>query len=134
MLLITNYLVLRVVAGSRTLAGRQHAVSGRPMLIHTYYAVPMLFPCRHPATALRGRFQKGIFVARQGNGTVYVNQTRPYCVNQMGKTRSPSQSSEGVDSREAQVYIPLSVSHSCVDRIAGLINRHLNSNWGICLR
>jgi hypothetical protein len=22
------------------------------MLIHTYHAVPMLFPCRHPATTL----------------------------------------------------------------------------------
>jgi hypothetical protein len=38
--------------------------------------------------ALRGRFQNGIFVALQGNGMVYVNQTRPYCVNQMGKTQS----------------------------------------------
>jgi hypothetical protein len=24
-------------------------------------------------------------------------------------------------------------SHSCVDRITGLVNRHLNSNWRICL-
>jgi hypothetical protein len=52
-LLITNFLELRVVAGRRrTLAGRQHAVSGRPMLIHTYHAVPMPSPCRDPATTL----------------------------------------------------------------------------------
>jgi hypothetical protein len=38
--------------------------------------------------ALRGRFQKGIFVAWQGNGMACVNQTRPRCVNQMGKTQS----------------------------------------------
>jgi hypothetical protein len=53
MLLITNFMELRVVAGRRrTLAGRQHAVSGRPMLIHTHHAVPMLFPCRHPAATM----------------------------------------------------------------------------------
>jgi hypothetical protein len=37
---------------------------------------------------------------------------------------------KGGELREPQVVIPLSVSHSCVDRIAGLFNRHLNSNWG----
>jgi hypothetical protein len=45
----------------------------------------------------------------------------------------PSQAkvlTEDGDLRETQVCIPLSVSHSCVDRIAGLVNRHLNSNWG----
>jgi hypothetical protein len=53
MLLITNFLELDVLAArSRKLASRQHAVSERPMLIHTYHAVPMLFPCRHPATTL----------------------------------------------------------------------------------
>jgi hypothetical protein len=39
MLLITTFVELRVVAGrSRTRAGRPHAISGRPMLIHTYHA------------------------------------------------------------------------------------------------
>jgi hypothetical protein len=47
----------------------------------------MPFPCRDPAVALRGRFQNGIFVAWQGNGMVCVNQTRPHCVNQVGKTQ-----------------------------------------------
>jgi hypothetical protein len=42
------------------------AVFGRPMLIHTYHAVPMLIPCHHPVVGLRGRFRKGIFVAWQG--------------------------------------------------------------------
>jgi hypothetical protein len=39
---------------------------------------------------LRGRFQKGIFVAWQGNGMACVNQTRLHYVNQMGKTQSKS--------------------------------------------
>jgi hypothetical protein len=52
------------------------------------HAVPLPSPCRDPATALRGRVQKAIFVAWQGNGMVCVNQTRPHCVNQTGKTQS----------------------------------------------
>jgi hypothetical protein len=44
----------------------------------------MSSPCRDPAVALKGRFQKGIFVAWHGNGMVCVIQTRPHCVNQMG--------------------------------------------------
>jgi hypothetical protein len=76
MLLITTFLELRVVVGrSRMWAGCPHAVPGRPMLIHTYHAVPMLC-C---AVALRGRFQNGIVVAWQGNGMACVNQTRPQC-------------------------------------------------------
>ena len=38
------------------------------------------------------------------------------------------------DLRKAQVDVPLSVSHTAFDHIAGLYNRHLNSNRGICLR
>jgi hypothetical protein len=38
--------------------------------------------------ALSGRFQKGIFVAWQGNGMACVNQTRAHCVDQMGNTQS----------------------------------------------
>jgi hypothetical protein len=83
LLLVTTFLEFRVVAGrSRTRAGRSYAVSGRPMLIHTYQAAPM----PRCAVALRGRFQNGIVVAWQGNGMPCVNQTRPHCVNQMGKT------------------------------------------------
>jgi hypothetical protein len=41
-----------------------------------------------PVMALRGRFQKGICVAWQGDGMVCVNQTRPHCVNQIGETES----------------------------------------------
>jgi hypothetical protein len=89
MLLITNFLEIRVVSGiSRNLAGCQHADSGRPMLIYTYHAVPMPSPSRDPAMTLRVRFQKGIFVAWQRNGMVCVNQTRPHYVNQMGKKQS----------------------------------------------
>jgi hypothetical protein len=47
LLLVTTFVELRVVAGrSRTRTGRTHAVSGRPMLIHTYHAVPMPLLCR----------------------------------------------------------------------------------------
>jgi hypothetical protein len=56
---------LRVVAGrSRTRAGRQHAVSGRPMLVHIYHA--SLMP--RCTVALRGRCQNGMVVAWEGNG------------------------------------------------------------------
>jgi hypothetical protein len=89
MLLITNVLELGVVAPrGRKLANRQHAISERPTLIHTYHAVPMLLPSHDPPMALRGRFQNAIFLTWQGNGMVCLNQTRPYCVNQMGKTQS----------------------------------------------
>jgi hypothetical protein len=85
LLLVTTFVELRVVAGiSRTRAGRPHAVSGRPMLTHTYHAVPM----QHCAVAFRGRrFQNGMVVVWHGNGTACVNQTRLHCVNQMGKTQ-----------------------------------------------
>jgi hypothetical protein len=93
LLLVSTFVELRVVAGrSRTRAGRPHAVSGRPMLIHTYHAVPM----PRCAVALRGRFQNGIVVVWQENGmgtAWHVNQTRPHCVNQMGKTKSKPQRS-----------------------------------------
>jgi hypothetical protein len=83
LLLVTTFVELRLLAGrSRTRAGRPHAVSGRPMLIHTYHAVPM----PRCAVALRGRFQIGMVVAWQGNDMACVNQTRPHCVNQTGKT------------------------------------------------
>jgi hypothetical protein len=68
----------------QTRAGRPHAVSGRPILIHTYHAVPM----PRCAVTFRGCFQNGIFVAWQGNGMACVNQTRPHCVIQMGQTQS----------------------------------------------
>jgi hypothetical protein len=78
-LLVTNFVELRVVAGrSRKWAGRPHAISGRPILIHTYHAVPT----PRYAVALRGRFQKGMVVAWLGNGTC-VNQTRPCCGKQL---------------------------------------------------
>jgi hypothetical protein len=47
MLLTTTFVELRVVAGkSRTRAVRPHAVSGRPMLIHTFHAMSMPRTCR----------------------------------------------------------------------------------------
>jgi hypothetical protein len=50
----------------------------------------MSFPSHERAVALRCRFQNGIFVAWQGNGMACKNQTRPHCVNQMGKTQFKS--------------------------------------------
>jgi hypothetical protein len=72
---------LRVVAGrSRMQAGLPHAVSGRPMLVHTCHAVPM----PRCAVALINCFQKGIVVAWHGTARARlrrvmtcVNQTRP---------------------------------------------------------
>jgi hypothetical protein len=57
MLLITNFLELGVVAArGHKLASREHAVNMPSRL------------CHEPAMALRGRFQKDIFVAWKGNG------------------------------------------------------------------
>jgi hypothetical protein len=83
MRLITTFAELRVVAGrSRTRAGHPHAVSGRPMLMHTRHAMPRC------SVALRSRFQNGIVVAWHGRGMAFMNQTRPHCVNQMVKRQS----------------------------------------------
>jgi hypothetical protein len=87
MLLITTFVELRVVARrSRTRVSRPHAVSGRPMPIHTCHAHSAPMP--RCAVALRSRFQNGMVVAWHGRGMACVNQTRPHCVNQMGKTQS----------------------------------------------
>jgi hypothetical protein len=40
------------------------------------------------AVALRSRFQNGMVVTWHGRGRACVNQTRPHCVNQSGKTQS----------------------------------------------
>jgi hypothetical protein len=66
MLLITIFVELRVVVGrSRTRAGSPQAVSRRPCC----------------AVTLRR-------TAWSEHGMASVNQTRPHCVNQMGKTHS----------------------------------------------
>ena len=73
----------------------------RPCLIHTCHAMPM--PCSDhvvllKATAQHGRREtavlccglekNGMVRAWHGRGMTSVNQTRPHCVNQMGKTHS----------------------------------------------
>jgi hypothetical protein len=68
----------------RTRVVRQHAVSGRPMLIRTYHAIPM----PRCAVASKGRFPNGMGTARSWRGMACVNQTWPHCVNQMRKTQS----------------------------------------------
>jgi hypothetical protein len=81
MLLKTNFLELGVVAAK---AISWH-VANMPSIYH-HPAVNMPSPpCHEPAMALRGRLQKGTFVAWQGNGMACVNQTRPHYVNQMEK-------------------------------------------------
>jgi hypothetical protein len=87
MLLITTFVELRVVTGgSRTRAGRPHAVSGRAMLIHTYHANAAL--CRGLEKSLSERHGRGMTRERYGRGMACVNQTRPHRVTQMGKTQS----------------------------------------------
>jgi hypothetical protein len=95
MLLITNFVNLRLVdERSRTRAGRPHAVSTADANLH--------MPCHANAVpmprcdvSLRSRFQNGMVVAWHRRGMACVNQSRPYCVNQMGKT----------------LYKPLAVRH-----------------------
>ena len=73
----------------------------RPCLIHTCHAMPM--PCSDHAVLLKATTQhgrretamlccglkkNGMVGARHGHGMASVNQTRPYCVNQMGKAHS----------------------------------------------
>jgi hypothetical protein len=74
MLLITTFLELRVVVGgSRTRAGRPHAVSGRPMLIHTYHAFPLPRPCRGLERSLSERHIRGMAWKLHGNGMECMN-------------------------------------------------------------
>jgi hypothetical protein len=54
------------------------------MLIHTRHAMPM----PRCVVALRSRFQNALVVPWHGRGMACVNQTRPHCVNEMGKTQS----------------------------------------------
>jgi hypothetical protein len=78
MILITTFVELFVVVGRiRTREGHPHAVSGRPMLIHTCHAMPML----HCAVVLRSRLQKCMVLAWHGRGMLCVNQTRLHNLN-----------------------------------------------------
>jgi hypothetical protein len=92
LLLVATFVEVRVVVGrSRARAGRPPAVSGRPMLIHTYHAVPMplyVALCRGLETSLSERRGRGVTRERHEIGIVCVNQTRLHCVNQMGKRHS----------------------------------------------
>ena len=73
----------------------------RPCLIHTCHAASM--PCSDHAVLLktmaqhgrrvtavlcRGLEKNGMVGAWHGRGMASVNQTRPHCINQMGKTHS----------------------------------------------
>ena len=70
MLLITIFVELRMIAGrTRTRAGSPQAVSRRDVLCS-------------------GLEKNGMVRAWHGRGMASVNQTRPHCVNQVGKTYS----------------------------------------------
>ena len=73
----------------------------RPCLIHTCHAMPL--PCSDHAVLLKAATQHGRLLtvvlccgiekngmvgAWHGRGMASVNQTRPHCVNQMGKRQS----------------------------------------------
>jgi hypothetical protein len=61
MLVITTFVGLRVVAGrSRTRAGRLHAASGRPMLLHTCHAHAFAALCRGLEKLLSERHGRGL--------------------------------------------------------------------------
>jgi hypothetical protein len=76
MLLITTFVELRVLAGrSRTRAGRPHAISGWPMLIHTCHALAAM--CRGRDKSLSERHGRGKARARHGRGVVCMNPTWP---------------------------------------------------------
>jgi len=88
-------------------------------LIHTYHVAPLPY-C---AVALRSRFQNGMVGARQGRDMVCVNQTRPHCVNQIGKTRSkPLATRWQGDGMDTSCYVWISLKTS---RLKQLTNRLL---------
>jgi hypothetical protein len=84
MLLVTTFVELRVVAGRWLPTCRLWMANGYShMPFHAHVA--SMPRC---VVALRSRFQNCTVVALHGRGTACVNQTWPYCVNQMGKTQS----------------------------------------------
>jgi hypothetical protein len=91
-MLLIIFVELRVVAGrSRKRAGRPHAVSGWPMLIHTYHAMPShayAALCCGLEKLLSERHGRGMARAWYERSTACLNQTWPHCVNQTGKTHS----------------------------------------------
>jgi len=88
MLLITIFVKLRVVAGRRrTRAGNLQAVSRSPCCAVALRRTAWSQHGMDAARAWHGR-GKGMAWMRQGHGMASVNQTRPHCVNKMGKTHS----------------------------------------------
>ena len=106
--LIAIFVEFRVIAGrSRTLAGNPQAVSRRPCC----------------AVALRKRHGQSMAWARHGHGMASVTQTRPHCVNQMGKTHSKTLSGtawarhvmyETVFMRLPVLFLPSQLEHTAL--------------------
>jgi hypothetical protein len=124
---VNSHTPCRVVAGkSRTRAGRPHAVSGRPMLIHTCHAMPMPRPCR----ALSWPWEVAVRTAWSWHGTGAawrVNQTRPDCVNQMGNTQSSINVSVGIQSNTTCHSFSNGVSYTLGDMFRPYHNGHLQA-------
>jgi hypothetical protein len=59
---------------TKSIAGRRHAVSGRPMLIHTCHAHAAPMP--RCAVNLRSRFQNGMVVPWHGRGMARAQRGR----------------------------------------------------------
>jgi hypothetical protein len=57
------------------------AISHIPCRFHS-------IPMPRSAVAMKSSFQNGMVMAWHGNGMACVKQTRPHCVNQMGKSQS----------------------------------------------
>ena len=119
----------------------------RPCLIHTYHAMAM--PCSDHAvlfnaTALHGRLstavlccgleKNGMVGARHGHDMASVNQIRPPCVNQIGKTHSkPLAARYGMGAawaRHAVCELALRVSVIFLN-IPGGKNHEQNVGWNL---
>ena len=88
MLLITIFVELHVVTGrSRGRAGSPQAVSRLPCCAVVLRRTAWSEHGMGMAGAWHGH-GRGMAWAWQGHGMARVNQTRPHCVNQMGKTHS----------------------------------------------
>ena len=85
-----------------TYGGEKEAFKGR--FTHSMPCPCRSLPCRRETAVLcRGLEKNGMIRAWYGRGMASVNQARPHCVNQMGKTHSK----------------PLAARHACLNRPLG---------------
>jgi hypothetical protein len=82
------------------------------------------------AVALRSRFQNGMAVAWHGRGMACVNQTRPYCVNQVGKTQSKPLAARHGRGTAWEQHGMCELAFKVATRIPGLENDNSNNSLG----